>query len=100
MHIISFRKLKQFWFNHPNAEVSLRFWYKIAKKHRWQCFNDVCQSFSSVDKIKNLVVFNIGGNKFRLITYIDYERGKVFIREVLTHAEYDKDDWKKDDWYE
>lgn len=46
------------------------------------------------------VVFNIGGNNFRLIAYVDYKQGKVFIRAVLTHAEYDKDDWKKDEWYQ
>ncbi len=100
MHVISIRKLKQFWLNHPTSEGSLRYWYKTTTQHRWLCFNDVCKTFPSVDKVKNFVVFNIGGNNFRLITYIDYQRNKVFIRDVLTHAEYDKDNWKKDDWYQ
>ncbi len=100
MHVISFRKLKQFWQSHPTAEVSLRYWYKLTVAHKWQCFNDIVQIFPSADKVKNFVVFNIGGNNFRLITYIDYNQSKVFIRDVLTHAEYDKENWKKDDWYQ
>lgn len=100
MYVISQNRLKQFWCNHPNAEMSLRYWYKLTTQHRWQNFNDVRQTFPSADLVKNFVVFNIGGNNFRLITYIDFKWNKVFIRSVLTHAEYDKEDWKKDDWYQ
>jgi mRNA interferase HigB len=50
--------------------------------------------------VQNFTVFDIGGNKYRLITYIDYEKNKIFIRNILTHAEYDKEQWKKDNWYE
>ena len=100
MHVISIRKLKQFWLNHPTAEVSLKYWYKLTTQHRWQCFNDIRQTFPSADKVKNFVVFNIGGNNFRLIAYVDYQLGKVFVRFVLTHAEYDKEDWKKDEWFQ
>ncbi len=100
MHVISLTKLKQFWRIHPTAETSLRSWYKLTSVHRWQSFNDVRQVFPSADKVKNFVVFDIGGNNFRLITYVDFKHQKVFIRSVLTHAEYDKDDWKKDDWYQ
>ncbi|MGL4883902.1 MAG: type II toxin-antitoxin system HigB family toxin [Waterburya sp.] len=100
MHVISQTKLKQFWRNHPNAETSLRYWYKLTTQHRWQDFNDVRQTFPSADVVKNFVVFDIGGNNFRLITYIDFKQHKVFIRSILTHAEYDKEKWKKDDWYQ
>ena len=100
MHVISKKKLKQFGLKHPNAEVSLSYWYKLTIQHQWQSFNDICQTFPSASQVKNFVVFNIGGNNFRLITYIDYQSNKVFIREVLTHAEYDKNYWKKDNWYQ
>ncbi len=99
MHVISIKKLKQFWQIHPTAEGSLRYWYKTTTQHEWQCFNDVCQTFPSADRVKNFVVFNIGGNNFRLIAYIDYERSKVFVRDVLTHAEYDKGKWKNDFYF-
>jgi mRNA interferase HigB len=46
------------------------------------------------------MVFNIGGNKYRLITLVDYAYQKVFVRAILTHAEYDREDWKRDEWYE
>ncbi len=98
MHVISLKKLRQFWQSHPTAEASLRYWYKLTTVDKWQCFNDIVQTFPSADRVKNFVVFNIGGNNFRLITYIDYDQSKVFIRDVSTHAEYDKENWKKDDW--
>ncbi|WP_414529831.1 type II toxin-antitoxin system HigB family toxin [Nodularia chucula] len=56
------------------------------------------QTFSSADQVGNFTVFNIGGNNYRLITLVDYKFQKVFIRHVLTHAEYDKEDWKNDPW--
>ena len=92
MRVISSSRLKQFWSNHSTAEVSLRYWYKITIKQQWHCFNDICQTFPSADRVKNFVVFNIGGHNFRLIAYVDYKQSKVFIRFVLTHAEYDKED--------
>lgn len=52
-----------------------------------------------IDVVENFTVFDIGGNKYRLITYIDYVKNKIFIRHVLTHAEYDREQWKKDNWY-
>lgn len=100
MHVISLKKLKQFWFTHPKAEKSLRYWFKVTSISQWNCFDDVVKSFSTADKVKKFVVFNIGGNNFRLITYIDFPLGKVFIRNVLTHSEYSKDKWKQDNWYQ
>jgi mRNA interferase HigB len=55
--------------------------------------------FSSADGVKNLTVFNIGGNKYRLIALVDYKYQKVFVRAVMTHSEYDKEDWKNDSWF-
>lgn len=66
----------------------------------WPNFVELRKIFPSADQVGNFTVFNIGGNKYRLITFIDYTYQKVFIRAVLTHAEYDKDDWKKDSWYQ
>ncbi len=99
MHVIKKSRLKQFYSQHPNAETSLRGWYKITSLAEWQNFVELRQVFPSADQVGNLTVFNIGGNNYRLITLVDYKYQKVFIRHVLTHAEYDKEDWKNDQWY-
>ena len=99
MHIISQSTLRKFWTTHPQSKVGLRYWYKLVNEHKWQSFDDIRKIFPCADLVGNFIVFNISGNNYRLITYIDFPKGKVFIREVLTHAEYDKNKWKKDDWY-
>ena len=99
MHIITRVRLKEFWEKHPNAETSLRLWYKLTSPAQWQNFVKLRQVFPSADQVNNLTVFNIGGNNYRLITLVDYEYKKVFIRHVLTHAEYDKQNWKNDEWF-
>lgn len=99
MHVITRVRLKEFWEKHPNAETSLRLWYKLTSLAQWQNFVELRLVFPSADQVENLTVFNIGGNKYRLITLVDYEYQKVFIRHVLTHAEYDKQNWKNDKWF-
>ena len=96
MHIISRKALKQFWDAHPNAEKPLITWYKRSRQAKWRHFVDVRREFPSADQVGNLTVFNIGGNKYRLITRIEYWWQKIFVRAVLTHSEYDKGKWKDD----
>lgn len=100
MHIITRSRLVEFWEKYPNSKTSLSLWYKLASTATWNNLVEVREFFSSADQVANFTVFNIGGNKYRLIVFIDYVYQKVFIRHVLTHAEYDKDEWKNDDWYE
>lgn len=99
MHIITFSRLKEFYEKYPDAKTSLRSWNKVTKLAQWQNFAELRETFSSADQVVNLTVFNIGGNKYRLITYIDYQSQKVFILHVLTHAEYNTDKWKNDSWF-
>jgi mRNA interferase HigB len=99
MHVITKARLKQFWEQHPDAEVSLQVWYKLTNLARWKNFVELREVFPSADQVENFTVFNIGGNKYRLIGLVDYLYQKVFIRHVLTHAEYAKETWKNDDWY-
>jgi mRNA interferase HigB len=100
MHIISMRRLQEFWRQHPDAENPLRAWYTYAKRARWQNFVDVRRDLPATDQVRRLTVFNIGGNKYRLVVRMEYERQRIYIRAVMTHAEYDKDRWKDDPWYE
>lgn len=99
MHIITRARLTAFWEKHPDSKTGLLLWYKLTVTARWQNLTEVRRVFATADPVGNLTVFNIGGNKYRLITLIDYTYQKVFIRSVLTHAEYDKNNWKQDDWY-
>jgi mRNA interferase HigB len=91
MQIIARRTLKQFWEHHPNAELPLRLWYARVKVARWSNPSDVKDGFGgSVDFVgDNRIIFDIGGNKFRLIVHVAYAYGRVLVKFVGTHKEYD-----------
>ena len=98
MHVITRSRLREFWERHPEAKPGLMLWYKIAALAQWQSFTDLRLVFPSADLVGNLTIFNISGNRYRLIALVDYRYKKVFIRHVLTHADYTKENWKKDSW--
>ncbi|WP_204140588.1 type II toxin-antitoxin system HigB family toxin [Halomicronema sp. CCY15110] len=100
MHVITKLRLTKFWQRHPQAQVGLSLWYKLTTSAKWQDLAEVRKTFGSADQVANFTVFNIGGNKYRLITFIDYTYQKVFIRDILTHAEYDQEKWKQNSWYQ
>lgn len=100
MRVISKKTLRDFWQRHSNAKPGLLLWYQRISKTRFISFSDIKQVFSSADIVGNFVVFNVSGNNYRLIAYIDYEAQMLFIRAILTHTEYDKENWKNDDWYQ
>jgi mRNA interferase HigB len=96
MHIIALKRLREFWAVHPDAEGALRSWYQVVKQARWQRFIDVRARYRSADQVGKFTVFNIAGNTYRLITVIHFNTGRVYVRRVLTHAEYDRGTWKND----
>lgn len=95
MHIISRKALRQFWEQYPDSKMVLARWFKIVQHAKFQNFSELRATFPSADKLGDWIVFNIGGNKYRLITAIHFNRSKVYIRHVLTHQEYDKGSWKR-----
>jgi mRNA interferase HigB len=95
MHVISRKTLRQFWEKHPDSKAALVRWHKIVSHSDYKSFNELRMTFPSADLVGNLIVFNIGGNKYRLIASVHFNRGKVYIRHVLTHAAYDRGAWKK-----
>jgi len=95
MHVIAKPALVEFWARHPDSESPLRAWYRIMDSEVFADFNNLRATFASADYVDGLTVFNIGGNKYRLIAVIHYNRNKIFIREVLTHPEYDRGNWRK-----
>lgn len=98
MRIISRTRLRGFWNKHQSAKSPLKSWYNTVKKAKWNCFADVRRTFNSADQYavedRKYIIFNIGGNEFRVVVSINYETQIVYIAIVLTHREYDKEKWK------
>jgi mRNA interferase HigB len=94
MRVISKKKLKNFWIKHPQAEIPLDNWYKVILGNDFNNLVELRLVFPSADLIGNLIAFNIAGNKYRLISAIHFNTSIVYVRDVLTHAEYDKGRWK------
>jgi len=94
MHVISKKKLREFWERLPKARAQLEAWYQVARRAEWATVADVRQTFGTADRVGRLMVFDIGGNKYRLIAAIHFNRGKLYVRHVLTHIEYDEGKWK------
>ncbi|HJW82245.1 MAG TPA: type II toxin-antitoxin system HigB family toxin [Acidiferrobacterales bacterium] len=95
VHVITRKRPRDFATRHRDAAEPLAIWYAIMAKTDFGSFAELKRVFGSADKTGKFTVFDIGGNKYRLIAAIHYKRGKVYIRHVLTHAEYDRDRWKE-----
>lgn len=96
MHVISRKALVEFAARHPDAAAPLDNWYRLTKKAQWGSLVDVKLIFPHADLVGNCTVFNVGGNKYRVITKVKYGKQTMYIRFVLTHAEYSKGGWKND----
>lgn len=94
MNVISKRTLVTFWERHPQAETPLKVWFATARSAKWTGPQDIKDQFgASVDFLEdNRVVFDVAGNKYRLIVRVAYRFGHVLIKFVGTHAEYDRID--------
>ena len=93
MHIVSHKKLSDFYLLHHDAEIALLHWYRTAKNAKWKCFADIKKDFNSVDSIGNQrYVFNIKGNNYRLVVVIQFSHEYIYIRFIGTHTDYDKTD--------
>jgi len=95
MHIITRKRLLDFAQKHPACKSGLEAWYRIIKHSKFNTIAELHKVFPSADQVGKLTVFNIGGNKARLIVAIHYNTQRVYIRHVLTHAEYDRNKWKE-----
>lgn len=99
MRVISLERLREFWTRHGDAKAPLRAWYKVACASDWANLKDVRRTYAHVNGVRNtagetLIVFNIGGSKYRLVAGIRYDFRLINVREVLTHQEYDRGTWK------
>jgi len=95
LHVISRKKLKEAAVRHNDLDGPLDVWFRIAKRASWQSLTDVRKTFATADAVDKWTVFNIKGNKYRLIAEMNYRFQRIYIRHVLTHAEYDEENWKQ-----
>jgi mRNA interferase HigB len=95
MHVITRKRLNEFAGQYPETKTALAHWYRLAKHNNFSNFAGLKSIFPSADQVGRLTVFNIGGNRVRLIAAIHYNRNRIYIRAVLTHAEYDEGKWKE-----
>lgn len=94
MRVVTNRRLVEFAALHPDALVPLQMWRRVMEAHEFSSFSTLRQLFGSVDKVNDLYVFDIGGNKYRLIAFLHTAHQIAYIKHVLTHAEYDQGTWK------
>ena len=99
MNVIKPSRVRDYWAKHRRARPSLEQWLAKTRSGEWSSLTDVRRTFPHADAVtvaggRKVVVFNIGGGNFRLITAIHYNRSNVYVLRFLTHADYDKDRWK------
>ena len=116
MRVISRKILRDYCQSHADACDALYDWYRVASEAQWKNLTEVQATYKSAEAVgtldssfksgnppnglsRNFTVFNIKGNRYRLIVDIIYEHQRIYIKYVLTHAEYDKDKWKNDPYY-
>ena len=95
MHIITRKRLLEFAEKNPDCSIALESWYRIVKRTDFNSFIELRQTFPSADNVGNLTVFNIGGNKARLIAAIHHNIHRIYIRHILTQEEYDRGSWRE-----
>ena len=103
MNVISRRKLRDFYTVAPQRRqhaAAFENWFKLARKARWEDFQDAKATFGQTDAVtgrtgRTATIFDIGGNKYRIVAHVDYMRQTILIVAVMDHKEYDKNRWKK-----
>ena len=100
VRIVTEATLRDFAAAHPDAATWLGHWRLVVRRETWRSIADVRRHFPAADPVvvasgRTMTVFNVRGNRYRLITGIDYQRSAVYLKRLLTHAEYDKDQWKR-----
>lgn len=99
MHLIAISKLREDISAYPDATIPIESWYNIIKKVSWKNLEEVRKTYRSAEAVGNFTVFNIKGNRYRLIVGIEYQTQTIYYKYFLTHAEYDKNYWKNDPYY-
>ena len=95
MRVISKRPLREFWDAHPEAKPSLVDWFKKTEEASARSFQELRGIFGAVDYVDGFTIFDVGGNRYRIISVIHYDQQRLYVRNVLTHAKYDRNAWRR-----
>lgn len=95
MRVISKTAIREFSRKHPEALEPLLHWYCITKRAAWRNPAELRADFRHADFVGKYTLFNIAGNKYRVVAAIKYRWQIVYVRDILTHPEYDEEDWKR-----
>ncbi len=98
LHVISYRTLREFGDEHVESRGPLKTWHKVVSRAVWSDLAVVRSAYPHADAVGRCTVFNIGGNDFRLVVQIDFETQVVYVKKVMTHAEYSRKNgalWKQ-----
>jgi mRNA interferase HigB len=99
MHVISYKRIREVGEVHADIVEALDNWFRVASKAKWSSLVEVQNIFPKAEAVGDFTVFNIKGNRYRLIVSIDYEGQLIYVQYILTHAEYDKEKWKNDPYF-
>jgi mRNA interferase HigB len=99
MHLIAIKNLRNDAYIYPDAKKAVEAWYTVIKSSDWSSLEDIRKVYRDAEAVGNFTVFNIKGNKYRLIVGINYVKQRVYFKYFLTHAEYNRDVWKNDPNY-
>lgn len=95
MRVIKRGALVEFWQQHSDAKASLESWYAVVRRANWKTPAEMKQIYHNADLVGRRTIFNVAGNKYRLIARVNYRTQRVFILYILTHAEYERGAWKE-----
>jgi len=98
LHVISYKTLREFADKHGDSMAPLKTWYEVAGRATWRDIVSVGAVYPHADAVGKCTVFNVGGNVFRLVVQIDFDAQVIYVKKVMTHAEYSRkggSQWKK-----
>jgi mRNA interferase HigB len=95
MPIISKKPMREFWERHPESKTVLEGWFRNVTQLTASSFPELRQTFGSADYVDGYTVFDVGGNKYRIATVIHYDKQRIYIRQVMTHSQYDRNHWRR-----
>ncbi len=94
MRVISKKPIRDFWEQHPESKPMLEEWFKKASHCPATSFSALRQTFGSADYVDGFTIFDVGGNRYRIASVVHYDKQRIYVRHVMTHAEYDRNYWR------